>query len=96
MRGGGFLAPVDRTLKLDPRIWLGIEGAAKELGLKMGEILAKAAWKIIEGEAERLRKEDRELEKEFCWWDEDGGGEWVGMRGERTRTRTRRAGVKKR
>jgi hypothetical protein len=94
-RGGGFEAPVDRTLKLEARIWLGIEGAAKELGLQMGEILAKAAWKIIEGEAERLRKEDRELAKEFCWWDDDGGGEWVGMRGERRRTRTRRGGAKR-
>jgi hypothetical protein len=74
MRGGRFLAPLDRTLKLEPRIWLGIEGAAKELGIKMGDLLAKAAWKIIKDEAQRLQKEDRKLEKEFGWWDLDHDG----------------------
>jgi hypothetical protein len=74
-RGGSFEAPVNRTIKLEPREWLGLEGAAKELGYTMEQLLRKAAWKIIEAEAQRLQKEDRELAKRFGWWDEnhDGG-----------------------
>jgi hypothetical protein len=74
-RGGVFEAPADRTVRFESRVWLGLEEAAKEVGYTMGELLTKAAWKIIEGEAEKRRKEARQLEKQFGWWDEnhDGG-----------------------
>jgi hypothetical protein len=71
MRGGCFEAPVsaNRTLTFEPRVWFGLEEAAKEVGYTMSELMTKAAWKIIEAEAKRRLKEDRELAKQFGWWD---------------------------
>jgi hypothetical protein len=98
MRGGSFQAPepAKRTVTFEPRVWFGVEEAAKREGCKATQLVERLLWKFLEGEAEKMRKEERKLEKEFCWWDEDGGGVWVGMRGERPRTRTRRGGAKKR
>jgi hypothetical protein len=73
-RGGSFEVPINRTLTFEPREWLGIEEAAKELGYTMSQLMTKAVWKIIEDEAKRRLKEERKLEKAFGWWDENHEG----------------------
>jgi len=94
-RGGSFEAPAERTVKLESRVWLGLEDWCKREGWNVGNLVAKLLWKFLEEEAEKMRKEERRLERDFRWWDEDGGGNLIaGASGGAVRTRTR-SGKKK-
>jgi hypothetical protein len=84
-RGGAFEVEADRTIKLDGREWLGAENWCRDNGWKVSELVRKLLWRFLEGEAEKKRKEERKLEKEFGWWDtsepEPGSMEEVVPRG---------------
>jgi hypothetical protein len=78
-RGGSFAVEADRLVEIESRAWLGLENAGKRTGCGAREMVRKLIWKFLESEAEKMRKEQRKLEKLFGWWEEplvsEGGGE---------------------
>ena len=57
-RGGGYEVESERKVELEPRTWLGLENACKERGYRVKELVEKLAWKFLEDEAARMRKEE--------------------------------------
>jgi hypothetical protein len=62
-RGGGYEVERERKVELEPRVWLGLENACKWMGCGVKELVGELAWKFLEEEAERMRKEEEKRAK---------------------------------
>jgi hypothetical protein len=57
-RGGGYVVPVNREIKLEGRIFLGLRNAAEKQGRSMGSVVEEAVWEYLQRQSWLLRERE--------------------------------------